>query len=479
MTANHEQYRYVRQGTRLLKSVVQPAKISERREQVCYLPGLEIRTCATGERQTRNLRVVTVSATRVLHWQLGRPEEIQNNQVRFSVPDRTGSGAAELDREGKFISRELYYPFGGTAIWATRNQTEARYKTVRYSGKERDATGLLYYGYRYYAPWLARWLNADPAGPVEGVNLFCMVKNNPVSLSDGDGLISDNNDLFTAVAALASFSILAFLARKAFCWLRDRPLRTFARTFLTMAAGYENEFLINYHSVSRFAAGGGDLDETTLHIYNYRDGARISEFTCRQALQMLKSSLELSFKGNTKESYDVEAAFDAEHLLYSEKRKIKRSANSRAASDESSSFSSPASGAMNAVPATQQTGRKLRRKGPKVMPAKEPALSVNSPGSTEPQLALSLQNKLLRQKQRMSPHQTQILDGVLEHLQARDYRTVSAHSLEGFDNLYTADLRGFEGTGRGDWRLLFSRRGDTLDVHRIVSTHHGRVLKPW
>jgi insecticidal toxin complex protein TccC len=63
---------------------------------------------------------------------------------------------------------------------------------VRYSGKERDNTGLYYYGYRYYAPWLCRWLNADPAREVDGLNLFRMVVNNPVTLEDKMGLMIGN-----------------------------------------------------------------------------------------------------------------------------------------------------------------------------------------------------------------------------------------------------------------------------------------------
>ncbi|EGH49324.1 insecticidal toxin protein, partial [Pseudomonas syringae pv. pisi str. 1704B] len=51
-----------------------------------------------------------------------------------------------------------------TAWWAARSAVEAKYKTVRYSGKERDTSGLYYYGLRYYAPWLQRWINPDPAG---------------------------------------------------------------------------------------------------------------------------------------------------------------------------------------------------------------------------------------------------------------------------------------------------------------------------
>ncbi|WP_198389676.1 RHS repeat-associated core domain-containing protein, partial [Burkholderia ubonensis] len=45
------------------------------------------------------------------------------------------------------------------------------------------------YGYRHYAPWLARWLNPDPAGTVDGLNLYRMVRNNPVTLCDTDGRV--------------------------------------------------------------------------------------------------------------------------------------------------------------------------------------------------------------------------------------------------------------------------------------------------
>ncbi|WP_198385852.1 RHS repeat-associated core domain-containing protein, partial [Burkholderia ubonensis] len=42
-------------------------------------------------------------------------------------------------------------------------------------------------GYRHYAPWLARWLNPDPAGTVDGLNLYRMVRNNPITLVDSNG----------------------------------------------------------------------------------------------------------------------------------------------------------------------------------------------------------------------------------------------------------------------------------------------------
>ncbi|WP_260655040.1 RHS repeat domain-containing protein, partial [Yersinia intermedia] len=114
--------------------------------------------------------------------------DIANNQLRYSFDNQIGSSLLELDHNGDIISQEEYYPFGGTAVFASRNTVEAKYKTVRYSGKERDATGLYYYGLRYYLPWLGRWLSSDPAGTIDGLNLYRMVRNNPVSLMDEDGL---------------------------------------------------------------------------------------------------------------------------------------------------------------------------------------------------------------------------------------------------------------------------------------------------
>ncbi|QCR35056.1 RHS repeat-associated core domain-containing protein [Nissabacter sp. SGAir0207] len=169
--------------------------------EVRYLPGLEI--CNTWQEnegvadspiEQRDVLTTQAgrAAIRVLFWHRGKPASIANGQIRYSIDDNIGSSHLELDGDGLIISREEYYPFGGTAVWAGRNQTEADYKTVRYSGKERDGTGLYYYGYRYYAPWLCRWTAADPGREVDGLNLYRMVRNNPLTLRDNDGRNPDD-----------------------------------------------------------------------------------------------------------------------------------------------------------------------------------------------------------------------------------------------------------------------------------------------
>lgn len=158
--------------------------------EVRYLPSLELRTDTARQEQ---LEVITVKAglwsVRCLHWVDGQPEGIVADPFRYSLDDQLGSSTVELDADANLISHEGYYPYGGTAWWAARSAVEAGYKTVRYSGKERDATGLYYYGFRYYVPWLGRWLNPDPAGTVDGLNLYGMVVNNPITLKDETGLM--------------------------------------------------------------------------------------------------------------------------------------------------------------------------------------------------------------------------------------------------------------------------------------------------
>ncbi|MFD0743119.1 toxin TcdB middle/N-terminal domain-containing protein [Phytohabitans flavus] len=107
--------------------------------------------------------------------------------TRFQYTNRLGSAVLELDAQAQVVSYEEYHPYGSTAYQAVRAQTEAP-KRYRYTGKERDGeTGLYYHGARYYAPWLARWTAPDPAGLVDGPNLYAYARGNPVGLSDPTG----------------------------------------------------------------------------------------------------------------------------------------------------------------------------------------------------------------------------------------------------------------------------------------------------
>lgn len=183
-----EFYSYDHAGMRVRKCRTAAAKSTIHSAEVRYLPSLELHSnSATGEQ----LQVVSVqagrSSVRLLHWDSPPPDGVVNDQSRYCFDDHLGSTAIEVDSDAKPISQEVYYPFGGTAWLAGRHEGETRYKTVRYSGKERDATGLYYYGARYYAPWLQRWLNPDPMGDIDGLNAFWCSRNSPVVFMDQEG----------------------------------------------------------------------------------------------------------------------------------------------------------------------------------------------------------------------------------------------------------------------------------------------------
>ncbi|HIH4367453.1 TPA: RHS repeat-associated core domain-containing protein [Morganella morganii] len=185
---DRESYRYDAGSQRILKTTVQKTGNSSLTQQVIYLPGLEL------YRGKENYQVICAGVAgraqvRLLHWQDGKKDH-----QRFSYDNLIGSSGLETDGDGNLLSQEEYYPFGGTAVLVAGTDSGIDYKTHRYSGKERDATGLYYYGYRYYQPWAGRWLSSDPAGTVDGLNLFRMVRNNPVTLRDDDGRkpISEN-----------------------------------------------------------------------------------------------------------------------------------------------------------------------------------------------------------------------------------------------------------------------------------------------
>jgi RHS repeat-associated protein len=115
--------------------------------------------------------------------------------TRYQLGNHQGTAGLELDELGRIISYEEYYPYGGTAYQAVPGGVEASPKRYRYTGKERDEeSGLYYHGARYYVHWLGRWSSCDPAGLVDGPNLYGYARQSPVNFSDKSGKTSTPND---------------------------------------------------------------------------------------------------------------------------------------------------------------------------------------------------------------------------------------------------------------------------------------------
>ena len=89
--------------------------------------------------------------------------------------DGNGNVTMLLKTDGSLSARYEYSPFG-ELIRATGPL--ARANPFRWSTKFTDEeSGFVYYGYRYYKPWLGRWVNRDPVEEGGGINLYAAVLN--------------------------------------------------------------------------------------------------------------------------------------------------------------------------------------------------------------------------------------------------------------------------------------------------------------
>ncbi len=163
-------------------------------EERLYIGGYEIYRKHTGqtlkvERQTLHISDDTLRIALIETKTINADAPLKARpRIRFQLGNHLGSVALEMDEKGKVISYEEYHPYGTSAYRAADGDVEISPKRYRYTGKERDEeTGLFYHGARYYAPWVARWTAADPAGMVDGSDIYVYARDNPVRFSDPAG----------------------------------------------------------------------------------------------------------------------------------------------------------------------------------------------------------------------------------------------------------------------------------------------------
>lgn len=203
-------YAYDSGGQRVRKVwYKQPGLVEER----IYLGGFELFRRRNGggvtlERETMHIAdggsTVALIETRT-HGSDQAPRQL----VRYQYSNHLGSSMLELDHQAKVISYEEYYPYGSTAYQAARSQTETP-KRYKYTGKERDEeSGLYYHGARYYAPWLGRWASCDPAGVIDGGNVYRYVSGNPSNIHDPTGFQGLGPDFYEAMGKDAEARINA------------------------------------------------------------------------------------------------------------------------------------------------------------------------------------------------------------------------------------------------------------------------------
>ena len=194
-------YQYDANGQRIRKITENQASAggtATKKEERIYIAGYELYKKYTGtkaglERESLSLlddghRFVMIETRNDID------DNTEKQLVRYQLHNHLGSSALELDgtSAAKLISYEEYHPFGTTAYQATNKAIRSAAKRYRFTGMERDdETGLEYHSARYYLPWLGRWLNCDPIGIGDGVNVYAYCKGNPLMATDPTGNQSD------------------------------------------------------------------------------------------------------------------------------------------------------------------------------------------------------------------------------------------------------------------------------------------------
>jgi RHS repeat-associated protein len=108
---------------------------------------------------------------------------IRPSGVRYNHFNARGDVLTQTDESGN-VQWHGAYEANGTR----RAETGSNPDRQRTNTKEEDPSGLINDGFRYRDPETNSYLTRDPAGFVDGPNLYCHVRQNPWSKFDPEGL---------------------------------------------------------------------------------------------------------------------------------------------------------------------------------------------------------------------------------------------------------------------------------------------------
>ncbi len=102
---------------------------------------------------------------------------------KYNLSNGRGDIVAQADSAGALTWTASYEAYGKRT-----KETGANADKQRANSKDEDPTGLLNEGFRYRDLETGVWLSRDPAGFVDGPNLYAYVKQNPWTAFDSHGL---------------------------------------------------------------------------------------------------------------------------------------------------------------------------------------------------------------------------------------------------------------------------------------------------
>ncbi len=122
----------------------------------------------------------------------------------YYLRNRQGSVLALAAVDGSVAESYTYSAYGRQRLFdnaGTEIPLSAVGNPYGYTGRRLDPeSGLLHYRNRYHSPALGRFLTRDPAGFVDGPNLYAYVRSNPLAFVDPWGLAARDSDGFMVKA---------------------------------------------------------------------------------------------------------------------------------------------------------------------------------------------------------------------------------------------------------------------------------------
>lgn len=117
------------------------------------------------------------------------PLNFSDVEITYLLTNHLGSVVVEADTGGRETARRSYFPYGEENTTGAIKQEGSKRNTLGFTAKESDnATGLYYFGVRYYEPGQGRWVSVDPPpGDLEQWSQFSYVDGEPVNQVDTDG----------------------------------------------------------------------------------------------------------------------------------------------------------------------------------------------------------------------------------------------------------------------------------------------------
>ncbi|MEL6546442.1 MAG: RHS repeat-associated core domain-containing protein, partial [Myxococcota bacterium] len=178
---DHQKNLYDAHGHRIRKSVLSPSGLVSDTLYIDQWMELEL---DQGKGKTAKIHYYNGEAKlATVERNLGTPQVAVDE--KHYVLDHLGSVLATLDRQGHELSIHRYLPFG-------EKGRGAEVDGFGFNGHLKDAeTGLQYFGARYYAPELGRFISADPLTPDVlnplSYTPYAFALNNPINVMDLNG----------------------------------------------------------------------------------------------------------------------------------------------------------------------------------------------------------------------------------------------------------------------------------------------------